>query len=389
MINPFLFTRIPEIHFGPGGMKKLPSLIEKKGKTVLLITGSSSFRKTSHYTILIEELGKRNIVCHESSVIAEPSPQLVDTITRNYRSKRIDVVVAIGGGSVLDAGKAISAMLPLDDSVINYLEGLGTKVHSGLKVPFIAIPTTSGTGSEATKNAVLSQIGDKGYKKSLRHDNFMPDIALVDPELTLSCPADITAACGMDAFTQLIEACTSTTSNPITDAMAYSGIERIGRSLLNVFKNGNDINARNDLSYGSLMSGICLAQAGLGIVHGFASPIGGFFDIPHGVVCGTLMGASTRKNIEKLIQTNDTTAIEKYAQIGKLISNEKHKDTVQYALALANVLDKWVDDLNLPRLSAYGIKESDLEKIISDTSNKNNPVKLSREDMLLILKERL
>ena len=190
----------------------------------------------------------------------------------------IDVVLSTGGGSVIDAGKAVSAMLRVEGSVAEYLEDVGTRKHPGTKVPFVAVPTTAGTGCEATRNAVLSRVGPDGFKKSLRHDNFLPDAAVVDPVLTLSCPPDITAACGLDALTQLLESFVSTKASVLTDVLALSGLEHIGNSLVPACTNsGQDIDMRANLSYAALMSGITLTSAGLGTVHGFASSIGGLF----------------------------------------------------------------------------------------------------------------
>lgn len=204
-IPAFVFACMPEIHFGAGALSRLPSLVGAGGKRILLVTGSSSFRQSAHYERLTAALGAAGITTFEVSVSGEPSPAFVDEVVARYRNENPDWVVSIGGGSAVNTGKAISAMLPSGDSVVEYLECKDTKKHDGRKVPFIAIPTSSGTGAEATKNAVLSDIGRAGYKSSLRHDRFVPDIALVDPELTLSCPPDVTAACGMDALTQLLE----------------------------------------------------------------------------------------------------------------------------------------------------------------------------------------
>ena len=184
----------------------------------------------------------------------------------------------------MDAGKSISAMLTKTESIKEYLEGIGTKKHDGKKMPFVAVPTTSGTGSEATKNAVISEIGGRGFKKSLRHDNFVPDSVVIDPRLMISCPQNVTAASGMDVFSQLIEGYLSTNSSPMTDALALSGLRYIKEGLLKSYETGDDIDARGKVAYASYLSGVVLANAGLGTVHGFASPIGGYFDIPHGVV---------------------------------------------------------------------------------------------------------
>jgi len=390
MVGPFVFSRIPEIHFGAGKFADLPGIIAKKGKNVLVVTGSVSFRKSAQWSDLTKALNQKEVKFWDAQVKNEPSPDLVDDVCLQFREKKIDLVVGIGGGSVLDGAKAISAMLPLNNSVMEYLEGVGTKQHPGYKVPYIAVPTTSGTGSEATKNAVLSRVGGTGFKKSLRHDNFTPDIALIDPVLTLSCPPELTAACGMDAFTQLLEAYVSDNASPFTDSLAFEALRCLKNSLLTAYHKPDNVAARSDMAYASLISGICLANAGLGIVHGFASTIGGYFDIPHGVVCGTLMGASTRINIEKLIQTNpEHIALKKYAMVGRLFTPHKDRDDIYYARNLSQTIEKWMSDLNIPRLGQFGIKEQDFDRIISGTGNKNNPVKLGKEEMRQILTERV
>lgn len=389
MISRFAFTRIPEIIFGAGTFTELPSLIASKGRTVLLVTGSSSFRRSSHYAYLMKELGSRSVTVYESSVITEPSAPLVDMVAANYRAKGIDVVAGIGGGSVMDAAKAISAMLTVNDSVKEYIEGIGSRKHPGTKKFLIAVPTTAGTGSEATKNAVLSEIGEKGYKKSLRHDNFVPDVALIDPELTLSLPPEVTAATALDAITQLIEAYTATSANPLTDALAISGIEHMSSSLLRAYRHPDDIEARTGLAYGALMSGICLAQSGLGIVHGFASSIGGLFEIPHGVLCGTLLAACLRKNINLLIQQKEYAFLEKYARISNVLGQEKYKTVEDRARHLPEIIDQWLTEMKIPRLSAYNIRQEDIVRIVNLTENKSNPVRLTHSDMADILRERL
>jgi alcohol dehydrogenase class IV len=217
MIPSFNFARIPYIIFGAGKLRELYNIIPKFGNNILFVLGGSSLKQYGKWDEISSILEDKSINFFSISVPSEPSPALIDEYANEFRNKDIDLVIGIGGGSVTDAGKAISAMIPKADSIKNYLEGIGNKTHDGRKIPYIAIPTTSGTGSEATKNAVISEVGPNGFKKSLRHDNLIPNVALIDPELMISCPMSITAACGMDAFTQLLEAYVSTKVNPITD----------------------------------------------------------------------------------------------------------------------------------------------------------------------------
>ena len=293
----------------------------------------------------------------------------------------------------MDAGKAVSAMLLQEGSVVDYLEGVGTGVeHSGKKVPLVAVPTTAGTGSEATKNAVLSRPGPQGFKKSLRHDNFVPDVVLLDPKLMLSCPPFITAACGMDAFTQLLESYVSTKASPMTDALALSGLEHIGASLVLACTHGaGDENVRASMAYAALMSGITLANAGLGLVHGLASAIGGGFDIPHGVVCGTLMGAVNAFTIQKLTaeQGPEHPALKKYARVGALLKGMQMGDVAQGCEMLLETIASWTETLKIPHLGEYGIRESDFDGILAGSGNKNNPLPLGADEIRGVLKERL
>ena len=391
MIAPnFSFAQTPQIIFGIGKIERLTNSISYFGNNVLLLTGSGSLKKSGLLDVIIERIKNKHIKIHLSTLKGEPSPEFIDDTLRGLKTETIDAVVAIGGGSVVDAGKAISAMFFKDDSVLNYLEGIGTKKHDGKKLPFIAVPTTSGTGSEATKNAVLSQIGTDGFKKSLRHSNFVPDIALIDPQLTVSCPKNITSACGMDAFTQLLESYVSDKASPFTDALAISGIKQIKDNLLDVCTTkANDLEARAALSYASLVSGITLANAGLGVVHGFASTIGGFFDTPHSVVCGTLVGAATESNLLALVKTNNNVAIRKYAHVGRLLTGNADLNEKNACSFLVDKIHQWTDILQIPKLGSYGMNHSDIELIIKKTSQKNNPVKLSNSELSNILSQRI
>jgi len=236
----------------------------------------------------------------------------------------------------------------------------------------------------------LTKIGKGGFKKSLRHNNFVPDIAIVDPELTLSCPSNSTAACGMDAFTQLLESYVSTNASVITDCLAYNGMKHVIRSLCRAVSTPDDLAARTDVSYASLISGITLANAGLGVVHGFASSIGGFFDIPHGVVCGTLMAVSTKFNIAKLRrQANPNITLTKYANIGKLMTNSSDKTDAYYCDLLVETLYNWTEKFDIPTLDQFAVSENDFKRIIDITLQKQNPAALDKHSLELILKERV
>jgi alcohol dehydrogenase class IV len=389
MVKPFHFAKLPLIFFGCGKRSELPGLIRQSGTRIILVTGGHSLINTELGKTLLDSFREKNINNHHIVIESEPYPRIIDDAVRGSRDFKPDVIVAIGGGSVMDTGKAISAMINVKNSVIDYLEGVGNKVHPGTKIPFIAVPTTSGTGSEATNNAVISQIGKDGFKKSLRHNNFVPDIALIDPEFTLSCPKEITAASGMDCFTQLAEAFLSFKSNEYTDALAREGLKAIKDSLKAVNKNGKDIAARAGMSFAALTSGICLTNAGLGVVHGLASSIGGMFNIPHGVICGTLMAGSNELNIKKLRKGyGNPEGLKKYAFLGELFLDEKGKSDDYYIDGFVDYLRLLTDELNLPGLKRFGIKENDLEKICAITECKNNPVKLETSDLMEILLER-
>lgn len=390
MIRPFQFAKAPELHFGEGKISVLPALIKRYGSKVLLVTGARSFVSSGHGQALLEKLRAEKVQVTQYAVTREPSPEVVDDAVKNSLASAPDVVVAIGGGSALDGGKAISAMLPLGEGVKAYLEGVGNTIHPGSKTPFIAVPTTSGTGSEATKNAVISSVGETGFKRSLRHDNFMPDAAIVDPVLTLECPPGTTAASGMDAFTQLLESYVSTAANPMTDALALEGLHRVSRSLLRAYRDGADLDARTDMAFAAYLSGITLANAGLGLVHGFSSPVGGFFDIPHGIVCSALMAPSNKITVRKLRSENSNHgALKKYATVGRLFLGQDNQSDDYCTDFLIDLIGFWKNEMDIPSLSQYGIKQEHLQKIADKTDAKNNPSPITKEDMLEVLESAL
>lgn len=400
MVKDFAFAPTPDIRFGAGKFEKVPEIISQYGTRMILITGGSSLEKTGNLDLLKNILNDKNITFYHETITSEPAPDKIDELSSHYRNEDIEVVAAVGGGSVIDTGKAVSAMLTCKESVMAYLEGVGEgKEHSGDKIPFIAVPTTSGTGSEATKNAVLSRVGKNGFKKSLRHDNFIPDKAVLDPALTISCPPKITAASGMDAISQLLGAYVSTAASPMTDSLVLKALELAGNFYYRVCTDlADDLTARKAMAYTSLISGIALANAGLGIVHGLASPVGGFFDIPHGVVCGTLLPEAVKINIKLLREKkNGDYYLRKYALAGALLENGSRLGNLNiadseidnYCERLVSLLEKWVEKLPISRLGEYGIQEDDLAPIVEKTGNKNNPVILDHNQIENILRGRL
>ncbi len=390
MIEPFQFSRTPKIIFGSGVISKLPGLIDLYGTKVIIVTGKGSFTRSKHFSNLTGIFESKRTAYRIICIPGEPTPEIIDNSVADLKGFDADIVAAVGGGSVMDAGKAISAMLNRPESITDFLEDIGTKKHPGTKIPFIAVPTTSGTGSEATKNAVISRTGITGFKKSLRHDNFVPDIALVDPELTVSCPPDITAASGMDCFSQLVEAYLSTKSSIYTDALAIEGLKALKDSLVAAFTDGQNLKARTGMSMAALTSGICLANAGLGVVHGFASSVGAVFDIPHGLLCGTLMAVCNEINVKKLLSTrNNPQALRKYAILGELFLEDKGKTDQFYIDGFIAYLHELTEKLNLPVLNEAGFDKILIPEICRNTGMKNNPVSLDNDELSWILQRRL
>ena len=386
MVKPFQFSRLPKICFKNGLISELPSISLNYGSRILVVTGMNSFLKSIQAEKLFNDFEKKKIDYHIIKVPGEPTPEFIDNAVESFKNHDINLIIGIGGGSSIDAGKAISAMMGRSESIVEYLEGVGNKEHPGTKIPYIAVPTTSGTGSEATKNAVISKIGKNGFKRSLRHDNFVPDIAIVDPELTFNCPKNITASSGMDCFTQLTEAYLSDKANEYTDALAFEGLKSIKNSLLRSYEDGNDKEARTGMSFAALTSGICLANAGLGVVHGFASSIGGMYNIPHGLICGTLMSKSNEINVRELRKYgSNASALKKYSLLGKLFVDESGKTEDYYIDEFIQYLYKLSNELDLTRLKLFRIEKKDIEMICSKTELKNNPVVLTSENLQEII----
>lgn len=394
--SPFAFqlARIPPVNFGPGKRHGLPKLAKGFGRRVLLVRGSRSLEESGQLADLRRDFAGHALDLVEIALSGEPTTAFIDATRDSLADAGIDVVIGLGGGSVIDAAKALSAMLPYRHSARDHLEDVGLGIpHPGVKIPFIAAPTTSGTGGEMTKNAVLSESGPHGYKKSLRHDNLIPDAVVIDPELMLTCPRAVTAACGMDAFTQLLEPFLSPQASPITDALAWSGLMALVPNLgLACGTGAGDVGVRGAMAYASMLSGIVLANAGLGVVHGLASPLGGFFPIPHGVVCGTLVAEATSANIAALRSTggkNAASSLEKFARVATLFGEDAGQSPEALGEALIAHLRTWTRELGMPRLGDYGVNSQDIPRILAGANQRNNPVSLSATEMTQILLARL
>jgi alcohol dehydrogenase class IV len=287
--------------------------------------------------------------------------------------------------------------------VKEFLEGVGSIKPPGIKLPYIAVPTTSGTGSEATKNAVITKRGRDGFKKSLRHDNYVPEMAIIDPEFMLSCPKSVTAASGMDTLSQLIESYISTGATPLTEALALEGLKLVSQSLPAICnESSRDVELRGKMALASYISGITLANAGLGTVHGIAGPMGGMFDIPHGVACANLLPGVLGTTIERMkAEMPENPLLVKLGRLGFLfgrgrevsleaVETLKGKYEVFKGLRLLEeTLSEWLEVLEIPPLSSFGISRDDVDTIAEKSGNKNNPVPLSKREIAQIVEKRL
>jgi alcohol dehydrogenase class IV len=365
MAGNFEFATAGRIVFGGGVRGIVAGAAQVMGRRALLVTGS----RTHGFE------GVRFVVQ------GEPKVDTVRAGVAVARAEACDLVIAVGGGSAIDAGKAIAALLTNPGDVLDYLEVVGRGQTLGVpSAPCIAVPTTSGTGSEVTRNAVLSSPAHR-VKASLRSPSMLPRLAVIDPELTLDLPPEITATTGLDALTQLIEPFVSIKANPLTDLYCQEGMRRAARSLRRAFDQGDDLEARCDMSLASLMGGLALANAGLGAVHGFAAAIGGAFDAPHGGVCAALLPHVTAVNLRALDERRPHgDAIARYGEVGRILAGGG--DLTAWLVALCA-------DLGIPRLRRYGIGEADIPGLCANaakaSSMKANPIALTEAELREIL----
>jgi len=398
-LSSFNIARLPRIVFGNGVLKTLADEVSGIGTSTLIVTGDRSFRQTEHWTLLTEALKAKELTWRDVRVTGEPSPEFVDEVVKSHKSQAFDCVVGIGGGSAIDTAKAVAGLLVPGNSVMDHLEGVGPELpYRGPSVPLIAVPTTAGAGSEATKNAVLSRHGEEGFKKSFRDEALVARLALVDPDLLQTCPSAAIAANGMDAFTQLLESYVSTGTNPMMESLAWSGMEAFMSGFFGAWEQAGEMNEevmkdRAAISYAALVSGIVLAQTGLGSVHGLASPLGAFFPAPHGAVCGTLLAEATDVNIRALQEREpDSPALKKYARVAGFLNGCEYDDTSEACAGLVSVLRKWTEKLDLPHLGSYGMMASHISKVVANSrgsSMKTNPINLTDHEIAEIVSRRL
>ncbi len=378
----FEFATAQRIVFGPGTARQVGVMAAELGRRPLVVTGRDPARAER----VLAALREKGMVPEVFPVAEEPSVELVVSGLARAREPGCDMVVACGGGSALDAGKAIAAMMTNPGDLLDYLEVIGRgKTLSLAPAPFIAIPTTAGTGSEATRNAVLAS-AEHGVKVSLRSPLMLPRVALVDPELTYGLPAAATAATGLDALTQLLEAYVCSRPNPLVDALCRDGLRRAGRSLQTACREPDNAAAREDMSLAALLGGIALANAGLGAVHGFAGPIGGMFPAPHGAVCAALLPQVCRVNIRALRERQPASqSLARYAEIAVLLTGHQNAPPE----AGVEYLTELVADLRVPGLRAYSLSAADgpqvVEKARHASSMKANPIVLTAEELTEIL----
>ena len=408
-IGAFGVALLPRIVFGAGRITELPAIAAGFGRRVLLVTGGRSFRDGPAWAPLQAGLAAAGLSWNHLSVAGEPSPDLVDGAVADGRRDLPDVVVGIGGGAALDTAKAIAGLLRSGTSVIDHLEGVGRNLpYPGPATPFVAVPTTAGTGSEATKNAVISGrlpgavADDPPFKKSFRDDRLVAAVALLDPDLLAGCPPAVIAGDGMDALTQLLESFTSTGASPFSDAVARSGLAAIGTALPAwhaASRAGaaavDTATARGAMTWAALCSGIALANAGLGAAHGLVAPLGARFGVHHGTGCGALLTAVTRANLAALAaRAPGSPALDRYAEAGRLLAGtsvagprpagDRESDgalTGEAAReALISALDRLTVQLGIPGLAGFGVTADAFPALVRESrgsSMRTNPIVLT------------
>lgn len=373
----FDFATAGRILFGVGAVREAAPAAAALGRRALVVTGASAERAAP----LISSLSAGSVLAVPFSVVGEPSIDQIRHGAAFARGERCDLVIAIGGGSALDAGKALAALLTNTGDPLDYLEVVGRGAPLGPAAPCIAIPTTAGTGSEVTRNAVLSSAAHR-VKASLRSPGMLPRLAVVDPELSLGTPRAITASTGLDALTQLIEPYVSSRANAMTDLFCVEGIQRAASALPRAWRDGSDLEARTSMAWAALLGGLALANAGLGAVHGFAAPVGGMFPAPHGAVCAALLPHAMEVNVEALrSRAPESEALRRYHEVARMLTGN--------ARATAEDGVRWIAELSLRLeirpLREFGVREEHIPDLIAKaaraSSMKGNPIVLTAKEL--------
>jgi len=381
----FEFATATRILFGPGTVTEVAPAAAALGRRALLVTG----RDVERSAPLRERLRAQGVATMTVSVGGEPTVETARTGVQRAREDECDLIIGLGGGSALDTGKAIAALLTNGDGdPLEYLEVVGRgKVLTRPSAPYIAVPTTAGTGAEVTRNAVLVS-PEHHVKVSLRSPLMFPHLAVVDPELTHSLPPELTASTGLDALTQLIEPFVSNNANPLTDALCREGMRRAARSLRRAYENGSDAAAREDMALASLFGGLALANAKLGAVHGCASPLGGLFPAPHGAICARLLPHIMDANVRAL-RAHAAGSPPRYAEIARIVtgrSDASIAEGIEWVRSLCA-------DLKIPGLSRYGLTKAGIPTVVAEaqraSSTKGNPVTLSDRELTAVLRQAL
>ncbi len=393
-VPSFDFSHGPDLFVGEGLFRELPRALAAEGwRRIAVVTGGRSVRGRDAWTLFLDAMLAEGLEFVELTIRGEPSPDVVDDAYRQILDQipQCELILAVGGGSVLDAAKATAAAVAMrsDVSIESYLEGVGDRSPDGQTLPVYAFPTTAGTGSEATRNAVLSRVGPDGFKKSLRHKNYVPIRAYLDAELHKNCPAEIAIPSGLDAITQLLESYISTRANPASDALALHGLRLAGRAFPRIAAGEESAQLRLEMATAAFFSGRTLANVGLGLVHGIASPAGALHDVPHGVVCGLLVGPVSRATIDFAKNNDDRTLLRRYADAGRALGADQREsgitDDESARAYLLSSLSSWATPLD--RLSVFGFVESDLAGLAAASGLKNNPGAYSAEEIASLIRE--
>ena len=379
------FTTLPQIICRQGGRHQLGDLAAALGQNVLLVTGGMTAERSVFLDDIQSAFALAKLPLHHWLQSGEPTIEDIEAGVEFALAHGADVVVAVGGGSVIDAAKAIAAVASNGGHPLDYLEVVGAgKPLLQDSLPLIAVPTTAGAGSEGTRNAVL-KVQDKAVKVSMRGEQLRPRIALIDAELATTVSPEVTASTGLDCLTQLLESYTSKNAQPLSDAWALDGIRRVVQALPQAYADGLNLAAREEMLMAALLGGICLSNAGLGAVHGFAGPLGGRYPIPHGVACAALLVPVVKANLVAARDNDHESLLDRYAVLGAIFAQGLELSKHEACEKVASYCRQLVDDLSIPGLSHYGVQRDDFDEVITaaqrSSSMKYNPVLLSKEQL--------